>query len=65
MGYPIQQCQDNWWIRPEPLTNGDVGGWFGTTPLSAIPKIPLQKGTGGHPHIKNARLACQNVGEQC
>jgi len=27
MGYPIHQC---WSIRPEPLTNGDVGGWFGT-----------------------------------
>jgi len=33
MGYPIHQCQDNWSIRPEPLTNGDVGGWFGTVPL--------------------------------
>ena len=33
MGYPIHQCQDNWPIGSEPLTNGDVGGWFGTGPL--------------------------------
>jgi hypothetical protein len=36
MGCLIHQCQDNWPIRFEPLTNGDVGGWFGTWLVSGF-----------------------------
>jgi hypothetical protein len=34
IGWAVGQCQGIWPIAHPSLTNGDIGGWFGTDPLS-------------------------------